>query len=486
MTVVTWIWQLWLCVGASAAEPSVWWTPSHNAGDGSGGETVDWSVGRHGVAVGDVDGDGVLDAVTLIETFDTDESVQNRLVYRIGGVDYVFPIADEIGEARLSMADLDGDGEQEVLLGLPEAADGQGVFRAYDPKTTAGSLNPTRPAVPMQLAASNTEAMGASYALLNLDGDQFVEAAVAGPSRLTAGSVALLRQLRPLVPNAEGEVELQWTSTGMVTGFAAGVVVLDDELVFAVCARAGDGCVQAGSIVTHGIIAPEPPVLSFGPPQLLSVNQTEYPLHFVVAPDVNADDSDDLLWSTRRRKVFIDRGGSILATVTASGEGVAFERRDDGGTTWWMQDGAKVLVLDGVTEGAAVAQAVDVIELPGHTLGMQITPAGDLDGDGCGDALASVSEGTSIYLLPGPCFENLDTDVETDAPPETDEPGDTDEPPDSDSPAETDTDVPTDKPRRDRPLFGWSCATSPAAPGGGVALWALVLGFGLRRRRRDG
>jgi len=439
-------------------------------------------LGRWGLVSGDFDADGLEDLAATVESAD---GVSEVVVLYGGATEpatYTLPTAQPV--ASLGSGDLDGDGVHELLVGLPAndgaTGDDSGLLVVLSLTALPGeTVSGADAALAIVSGAEESGHLGTAAAIADLDGDGDAELLVTAPGENGSGAVWVFSH------DVHGTVDNRtaaggWAHFTKQTGLGTGVAVYSGavgttvamascsgfEPVSAACAGGGDllgvdGAAWEGLETLRDTLD----VTTYtDPPQTFfhaAPTGTDLLFHgstaLVQAHDPTAEPAETL--RIRRTK-----GSTGLALIDdATGDTLP---------DLLVQDGDAVLVIgDFTASGAAADFALDSFAVTGVSLGARLATSGDLDGDGCADALASAPDEGAIYLLQGSCTSETDTG-DTGEPQDTADTGDTGDTGDTSDTGDT---------GECQAEFGWTCASARARPA-----WFAPLVLLLLSRRRHG
>ena len=199
------------------------------------------------LAAGDIDGDGVADALIW------SAAGPRRLDVRFGGPSFFDPQAAPVAAApfirlgprepvrALSVADMDGDGHDDLITGSPDSADGgprfgsgfNGVAIRFGPFTPGpGTSGVLRPAARAELRVEGASRVGHALMAADLTGDGVPDLLVAihdddGDPLLIAVAGPFLREDRTLDLESDEDVRFTVTAVDLGVAMAFGDVDLD-------------------------------------------------------------------------------------------------------------------------------------------------------------------------------------------------------------------------------------------------------------------
>ncbi len=456
-------------------------------------------LGRHGLIYADLDGDGAED---LLATTGSDGAADSLVVLdgaTLAHATYDLPQSPPV--LQLGLGDFDGDGIPEVLVGMPTYGSAQGddlglvvVLHAQAPPGVTVSAQDY---VTFGVVGSKQgDYLGAAALLEDLDGDGFDELVVSAPGVSGTGAIYTF-------DNGMGGIQdvrtatATWHHEGKSVGLGVGLAPVEVAGVAAIAIATCDGYEPTGSACTTGGDLFTVPADEWRTDTTLTrtVDHTLFgsvPSQFFAA-DIG---SPDVVAHISRGQLQTVQAGTKPATVQtltfSTYEGHATLVDDltgDAAPDWLVEDTDEVLVISDLsTSGAARDLAVETYGLADIALGAHTIDVGDLDGDGCEDALTAAASEGAIYLLPGPCAppDTGDTGRDTgdtgDTGGDTADTGDTGDttPPDTGDTAPTDT-GPTepadtgDTAEECQEEFGWECATARGLPGWWAWLAPLIV-----------
>ncbi len=431
-----------------AGTPALYWSSSE-APAGS-------AVGTSGLAIGDFDGDGALDLAASVLLTDGHTGLLLNLSDS-GEVFYDFEFEDI--SVFLESLDIDDDGVDELMIRLPESDKGNGGVSVLS--VVGGVLFGT---VLFDLDHDIPGGtFGAAAMAVDLDADGVGEMLIGAP-----GSAVNTLYAYDYVPKRDLETnqfDAAWRGDAGLPGVGAGVLPLHEqgELLVAVCEHDFTAdCASGGGLIRVAMSTWQDGNQLLDPAGLTSVS-SEIPLHLLRLPG-----SQTVIWAgaTEKTLISLDRLRGAHSALSAQGSGVTVTTTPGGAGVLWVQDGDTVYAIRSPASGPAADQADASFQLHGQPLGDVLTAAGDLDGDGCEDVIAS-GGGMELYRLTGLCDVTTDTGTPDTGTPDSGTP-DSGTPdsgtPDSGQPCEGG--------------MGWSCGGQ-----GGVAL--LLVGL-LALRRRSG
>ncbi len=189
------------------------------------------------IATGDLDGDGITDAVVGAPELDWGYTDNGALVYLSGpftgtramtdgsGIVYGNDSYEELGAVAPIVADVDGDGANEVVAASTRAGAGVYVFPGVLSSSSdwAGSVFESQ-----LLEAGGGSEFGASLAVGDLDGDGASEIAVGAPAYAGVGGVFVFSGPVASVSYTTAAASASLQGVGGATRFGAAVSILGD------------------------------------------------------------------------------------------------------------------------------------------------------------------------------------------------------------------------------------------------------------------
>ena len=444
-----------LLFGLAFAETTVAWQP---ALQGTG------ELAPDGFVASDFDGDGIVDFLGSLQLANGNIAFVADLSTGNGPVEHELDF--EVGDTVWDVVDIDGDGIDELYVGLPYFDNGE-MFLLR-------GTNLVDPIDEWQFLFSTDGYTGDRFGIDvdfgDIDGDAVKEIIASSP---VADSVVVFQY--------ELSAEPEWSTE-------AKAIVRSDEASlgnpFAVVEdRDGDGFVDIAAATLKGTLM-IPSSLTVG--ELNIAHPFEVgsfsgaPRALVRMPDFDASGADDVIWLTDDAMVWFNPDNANATTWPVSPTG-GLLATDDG---VWIGDGGqtKYYPLDG--------GSIQTFAVGGTNLGSALFASKtDLDADGCIEVYASAPELNTVYLLDAECGlvdtgeDTGDTDDTGETGDPTDDTGDptddTDGPPDTGLPVDTDDDTGVFC----VPEFGWTCSAVDARGGlfGGLLVAAGLLLMRLQR-----
>ena len=373
----------------------------------------------YAVSVGDVDGDGDLDAITgqIRDSFFTSTGATNQVWLNNGAGDFSDSgqILGRSETQAVVLADLDDDGDLDIFEGNSRSAnyvwlnDANGTF--YDSGQALGS-NDSRDVElgdldgDGDLDALVANVYGYNRAWLNdgtgsfFDGSQgFGTGETYG---IALGDVDGDGDLDALTANVNGEPDRVWLNDGNANFSSNGQALSGSASEVALGDLDGDGDLDAvkATATTAGIL------INDGAGTFMANGQTfgAVTARSVALGDVDGDgDLDIFVSALNGNRVLVNNGfgrfsdsgqalgtansmGAALGDLDGDGDLDAYVANNSGGSRVWLNDGAGVFVNSGQVMGNVSATAVAL---------------GDLDEDGDLDAFVSASGRSATWLNDG-------------------------------------------------------------------------------------
>ena len=462
---------------AAAAEPTEYWSPELS------------ELGAEALIAGEFDGAAGLDVIASYREGDA-----LGLAVLLSGSGETWTLTPElpISALKLRVAQWDADAEEEVLLGMPEHSsaghevgavwvlDFSGVTTA---PTTLESLQTFS-----VLGDEQDSAFGTDVQAVDCNTNSGPELLVSAPNARNGGKVVAIASSGDPVALA------QWSPSRKQGVFGVALGSLSTEqgplLAVASCASSTGNCNGDGELYVLPISNCESTeFVEEG--DALAGSLSARPKHLIELLEGSASEHPAILWSAAGVKSVLALGsGAQLATVATQNDQGAFVQSSDDAVQNWMSSSGSVWQVSGALGSALGADPSHVVhQVDGVDLGLNLALAGDVDADGCGDILASASDGEHLYLLSGCASENPDTgDTGDTGNPDTGDTSDTGNPDtgDTSKPDTGDSNSPDTGEEPCQESFGWTCATaSPVFGWNGLALLSIVFFWTSRRRQTE-
>lgn len=463
------------------------------AGDSSVVVTTDVNIGRVALASGDFDRDGSLD----IALTSGDGATESTLVFWLSSTASTITVAlDGTGAVvRLLSVDRDGDGFEELIVGMPTAGDDHGSVHVLGAIAPADDGQRIANIALVSISGNTGSYLGADVASADLDGDGAHELLVAAPGASGAGVFAGTATGSVDANDLVGRFKVAEGAGASTVGVTdGGFVVVGGcsvkDIASTTCADGGelrwwDASLWNQDNTSDGSVGSAS--VDFMVRQIIPLD--DFSFLAVGHSEANALSLTDIADATADQASFDTRNASAAGAVSSDADGDAL---------YLLSQDTVVRLEPPYVDGDAGTLAVDDWAIAAEHL----VSSGDWNADGCDDVLASDASDGTVYALHAVCapvdtggdsgdssVDSGDSSVDSgDSDPDSDdssaETGDssvdsgTDTEPDSGGPTDSDGPVVCE------PEFGWSCAGDDADRGA-VGIFLMLAGLGLLRRSRS-